>query len=80
MTFRRDGRRGGDPQNHFEHKDYPKVDQHVGVAFGQVEACVRADDLTNQKYQLCANYYTDGVIAGMPGRGRIIGAGARVDF
>ena len=80
LTVRRVGRREGDPQNHFEIKGYTKVDLHVGVAFEQVEAYVWADNLTNQKYQLYANYYTDGVIAGMPGRGRIIGAGARIDF
>ncbi|WP_425251575.1 TonB-dependent receptor [Janthinobacterium sp. NFX145] len=80
LSYRYTGRRANDPQNHFELGSYQKLDLRVSLAAGNGEVYVWADNLLDRRHELYGYYFTPTASAGMPARGRSIGAGASWHF
>ncbi|WAC26638.1 TonB-dependent receptor [Ancylobacter sp. SL191] len=70
------GSRPANPQNNLYLDSYQKLDVHLGVAQGQTEVYVRADNLLNDTYDLYGYYVPSASIAyGGMARGRTFVAG-----
>ncbi len=70
------GARPADPQNNFNLDSYQKLDVHVGIAQGQTEVYLRADNLLDDMYELYGYYNkAAGISYGGVARGRTFIAG-----
>jgi len=70
LTLRHMGARANDAQNHFR-----KLDLRIGLASGNAEAYLWADNLLDTQYDLYGYWFTPALSAGMPARGRTAGVG-----
>ena len=75
LSLRHVGKRANDPQNSFDLDAYNKLDLRVGVASGNTELYLWADNLTNRKYELYGYYMGGGASVGLPAPGRTFGLG-----
>ena len=75
LSLRHVGKRANDPQNSFDLDAYNKLDLRVGVASGNTEIYLWADNLANKKYELYGYYMGGGASVGLPAPGRTFGLG-----
>lgn len=80
VNYRLVSSRSADPQNHFDLGGYGKVDARIGLVNGSAEFYLWGDNLLDKQYDLFAWHFTPTVQAGMPSRGRSVGAGFKWFF
>ncbi|NKN33289.1 TonB-dependent receptor [Marichromatium bheemlicum] len=80
LSYRFVGERPGDPQNTFDLDAYQKLDLRVGLAAGNAELYLWADNLLDEDYDLYAYQYTPTLRIGAPARGRTVGLGVNYFF